>query len=872
MTGPRRAHYVLLFGFCVAWLLAAPHAGAQPQPSGPGDPAHRWGINDDHHSTGPLPVPPHDPNRKLEATDVLTRAKAAGFGWVRYVLFWHAVNPRNPAQYGPDEKHRAYEWFVPDVEMDRLRAAGFNVIIHVAYPPTWTTGATYDNARAAFYCLDPSTDDVRKDDWNNCENRERRPGFGRPPGQRSEDFREFVRAAVTRYKHVAKAWSFGMEVHNKVYWKGDPKDLLDEVLRPGYEEVKALDPSLLVVGPDEDVEDSFENLLKLERDGGTRVFDVLAFHAFQHAGWNSPDQVDREWRSGWMGTGCSFEPQIDPAASESKECSLQKIVERYADFGDGGPRRPLWLTEFGYRIADPRSPDATRRQAEWLARWVQGIKARPWIERAFVYRLIHGGVGEPGDFGLFQPAAQGGAPAAALPSLGAVAGVLNDSRRESFLAEGATNHFDLQVVIANPNPLPAPVKITFLKSDGTPPFEMERSIPPLTRFTQSVGALEGLDGSPGLSTTVTSVEGLPLVVERTMFWDKANAYGGHGGSSVAAPAHRWYFGEGSQGYFDTWVLLANPATTPANATITFLREGQPPASVTREVPPQARLTLWANEVEEIKAAPGTSFSIVVDSDRPIIAERAMYFGPPPAWTGGHESAGATAPSTTWFHAEGATGAYFDEYILVGNPNDVPAPTTFTFLLDDGGPAIVGTTVIPANERFTLNVEDAHLRLEGVGAGDAARLANAAVSTKVASSVPVVSERAMYWPGNFTQWHEAHNSFGVTETGVRWGLAEGRRGGPRAFETYILVANPSAEASVLRVTYLRTDGSTKVVEGLTVAPNSRFNITPDLAPEGEFSAMVESVNGVPIVVERAMYWDAIGQHWAGGTNATAVKLP
>jgi len=29
---------------------------------------------------------------------------------------------------------------------------------------------------------------------------------------------------------------------------------------------------------------------------------------------------------------------------------------------------------------------------------------------------------------------------------------------------------------------------------------------------------------------------------------------------------------------------------------------------------------------------------------------------------------------------------------------------------------------------------------------------------------------------------------------------------------------------------------------------------------------------PIVVERAMYWDANGQTWAAGTNATASKLP
>ncbi|MBN8733935.1 MAG: hypothetical protein J0L64_25590 [Acidobacteria bacterium] len=44
------------------------------------------------------------------------------------------------------------------------------------------------------------------------------------------------------------------------------------------------------------------------------------------------------------------------------------------------------------------------------------------------------------------------------------------------------------------------------------------------------------------------------------------------------------------------------------------------------------------------------------------------------------------------------------------------------------------------------------------------------------------------------------------------------------------------------------------------------------PDHEFSAIIESTNGIEIVVERAMYWNGPGSaFWAGGTNATAVKL-
>jgi hypothetical protein len=42
-------------------------------------------------------------------------------------------------------------------------------------------------------------------------------------------------------------------------------------------------------------------------------------------------------------------------------------------------------------------------------------------------------------------------------------------------------------------------------------------------------------------------------------------------------------------------------------------------------------------------------------------------------------------------------------------------------------------------------------------------------------------------------------------------------------------------------------------------------------DAHFGTVVESTNGVPIVVERAMYWDAVGQHWAAGLNTTGTRL-
>jgi hypothetical protein len=144
------------------------------------------------------------------------------------------------------------------------------------------------------------------------------------------------------------------------------------------------------------------------------------------------------------------------------------------------------------------------------------------------------------------------------------------------------------------------------------------------------------------------------------------------------------------------------------------------------------------------------------------------------------------------------------------------------------------------------------------------------------------ERAMWWPGpTAATWQEAHNSPGLTTTGTTWGLAEGEMGGPRAVETYILVANTSATAGQAKVTLLFEDGTPSVTTTVALPANSRKTIYPPWEfpsqfPAGShrtFGAIIESVGAspVPIVVERAMYNDALGIHWAAGTGAAATKL-
>jgi autotransporter-associated beta strand protein len=431
-----------------------------------------------------------------------------------------------------------------------------------------------------------------------------------------------------------------------------------------------------------------------------------------------------------------------------------------------------------------------------------------------------------------------------------------------YLAEGATGEFfDNDVLIANPNLVDAPVTLTFLLEGGTTIVE-NRTVAAQSRMTVSVDAIPGLE-STSASVQVTSTSDVPLIVERTMSWDSTH-YGGHTANAVTHPAMGWNFAEGFQGFFDTYVLIANATATPGTATLTFLREGETPFVTSVPIGAFSRKTVYAGDYPELV---NRAFGIVVEATVPVIAERAMYFASVPGkfWGGGHVNTGTTMPSMTWFHAEGATGTFFNTFILLSNPDPTPATVELRFLLESGE-VITRAKTVPANQRLTINP---------ASEGDP-RLENGSMSTVVTSDVPIVSERSMYWPGDASPFGEGHNSAGIVNTALRWGLAEGRIGGPLAYDTYILLTNATAGPAEVRVTYLREAGAAPVVKTYTVPATSRFNIdvrsmVPEMADES-FGALIESTNSVNIAVERSLYWTANGIFWAGGTNALGTPLP
>lgn len=434
-----------------------------------------------------------------------------------------------------------------------------------------------------------------------------------------------------------------------------------------------------------------------------------------------------------------------------------------------------------------------------------------------------------------------------------------------YFAEGATSDFfETEIALLNATGQGTTASLTFLKGDGS---TVTHDVPlsGLARATVTPKQLPGL-GNAEFSTVITSTQ--PLIADRTMRWD-TRGYGSHAETSIAAPALQWYLAEGATiGGFNLFYLIQNPNPETAQVEVTYLLPA-PQAPIVRTYPivPNSRFNIWVNLEDPVLAAAEVSAVLRSTNDVPVIVERAMYRdSTTQVFDAGHESAGITTPATEWFLAEGATGSYFDLFVLIANPQTTAAQVSVDYLLPSGTVLTKHYSVAPQS-RFNIWVDFAD-----------PQLASTAVSTRVRSTndVPIIVERAMWWPGDASTWHEGHNSGAADRTSTKWGLADGQVGGPFNVETYILVANTSSTGGTAQVTLVFEDGTTAVRQ-IPLLPNSRESVPVSIffqeAAGRRFGVVVESF-GAPapeIVVERAMYGDADGVTWAAGSNVVGTRL-
>jgi hypothetical protein len=314
-----------------------------------------------------------------------------------------------------------------------------------------------------------------------------------------------------------------------------------------------------------------------------------------------------------------------------------------------------------------------------------------------------------------------------------------------YFAEGYTGGgFDQYLTILNPNPGAAPVTITYYLSDGTT-RAVELTAVATSRTTVAVHeTAQGVGRGQAVAARVTTTHLDGIVVERPIYftYTPAGATGRGGGGAIPgghnvmgalAPRGRWYFAEGYTGSgFDEYLTILNPDPAAITVTITYYVTGGSPSQQVLTVAGTARATVAVHA-----ARPGVAVAAVVETSSPagIVVERPMYFRYLNGITDGHVVMGAPAPAPAWYFAEGYTGAGFDEYLTILNPNPDAAPVTITYYLADGTTR-QATLTVGAATRATVAV---HEEAQGVGRGQA-------VSAKVATTNPggIVVERPMYF--------------------------------------------------------------------------------------------------------------------------------
>jgi hypothetical protein len=298
----------------------------------------------------------------------------------------------------------------------------------------------------------------------------------------------------------------------------------------------------------------------------------------------------------------------------------------------------------------------------------------------------------------------------------------------------------------------------------------------------------------------------------------------------SGPKATWYLAEGTTDYgFVTYITILNPNPTPVTALVTYMTKSGPRSKAAITLPGRSQTVV--NPADDVGA---TDFStrVVCHEGKTIAVDRRMIWtGPGAPSSEGHSSIGVTAPSRTWYLAEGSSNWGFECWLLIQNPGSSVAHCKVTYMIEGAGPQVVNHDV-PANSRASFNMGD------DIGANDA--------SIKVEANVPVIPERSMYRNDR----REGHNSIGTTTPATDYYLAEGTTAW--GFTTYVLVQNPNSLPNTVSITYMTQQGPVSQ-EPFTVEANSRSTLkVNDVVPSQDLSIHVGG--SLPLIAERSMYWE------------------
>jgi hypothetical protein len=311
-----------------------------------------------------------------------------------------------------------------------------------------------------------------------------------------------------------------------------------------------------------------------------------------------------------------------------------------------------------------------------------------------------------------------------------------------------------------------------------------------------------------------------------------------------------YFAEGASGdTFNYRLAVLNTTAQNTQFMVQYLREGASPVIRVYTLPAFFRTTVTVTDIPELQ---NTSFGAVINAIPGVIAERTM------SWNAGGDMSDATtakaltAPSTTWYLAEGNVG-YFDTFVLLMNPSTTDTATVGVDFLTSFGQVVHIDRQIGPTQRVTVYTNN-----------EIPELKNQSFGTTVHSDTPILVERAMYFRNGEPMFVGGAASGAVPQGATHWFLAEGQSGG--FFSTYILVSNPNNTPVDLDVRYLTAAGVARA-DHLTLAATARLTLQLNDFPELANSDVSTDISASgPVIAERTMYWPSNPGPWYGSHNS------
>ena len=298
---------------------------------------------------GPLDDSPFGMNlgaavqRKTSWFDDMPLLAMAGIDHIRIDINWDIVE---------NERGR-YDWTVADNYVAAARAHGLRIFPIMITVPHWNTEISGRNESS---------------DWNRI--------YYAPDD--SAAWKRFMENAVQRYHDDIREWEIWNEPNHGVagsFWCGSTAKIC-ELIRLGYEAVKANDPGATVIAPGMALIDP-GFVRKMGAEGALDYIDGLSYHPYRH---NTTPEGDDNTLATWDLSAGSGTPYFE-------RDELKRAMREF------GVDKPLYATELGWAVRGQNMMHVTpAQQAEYLVRY--HAMMIPTVKRLFWYEFRNRVLGE----------------------------------------------------------------------------------------------------------------------------------------------------------------------------------------------------------------------------------------------------------------------------------------------------------------------------------------------------------------------------------------------------------------------------------------------------------------------------------------------